>query len=327
MGKGGQWLLIETFTGSKGDVSVVSLGGRPRPFVPVRKVLAYSSAARVDRAVAVVAQTREPLSVAGQGVRVEAFGHFVRDRLHGIQFWCGREGDEVPERPLVAAWRVDFTAKTMLGSPEWEQMADLPEEERGQPASLATVFAQVTTDHRESVALQRIVAPQPGETNQGVWTIKRRDGTQWRSQWSHATVEELVDGRMHRVGLGLSQKVREPEPVVLLERRILEVSTDPDEYQAIVALDDLSLIRWVPGTTPPGRIAWRRVAAEPEPAVHPDDRAVLLAMADGLSKSSTTGALRVRGVDGGWVRIDARADLVAVDRNVAAALVRFTIAE
>lgn len=202
-----------------------------------------------------------------------------------------------------------------------------PPEERDQAVSLATVFAQAATDHKESVALQRIVAARAGETNQGFWTIKRRDGTEWQSHWSHGTVEEPVDGEMHRIGLGLSQKVQKPEPAVLLERRILEASTNPDEYQAIVALDDLTLIRWVHGTKPPNMIAWRRIPHEPEPAVHPDDRPVMLAMAHSLAKSSTHGSLRLRGVDGGWVRIDARADLVAIDHTVDAALVRFTVAD
>ncbi|MBF6059217.1 DUF5593 domain-containing protein [Nocardia terpenica] len=326
-GKGGRkWLLIETFTWPDGDVSIVNWGGRPRAFLPVTSALTRSTVARVSQAIATVAETREPLSMCSQGYRVEAVPHLVRDRLHGIQFWCGRDDDPVPEKPLVAAWRVDFTTKTALGSPEWAEMADLPPEERGQAVSLATVFAQATTDHRESVALQRIVAARAGETNQGFWTIKRRDGTQWQSHWSHGTIEEQIDGETHRIGLGLSQKVQEPEPVVL-EHRILEASTNPDEYQAIVALDDLTLIRWVHGTTPPNMIAWRRIPHEPEPAVHPDDRPAMLAMARGLTKSPTHGSLRLRGVDGQWVRIDARADPVALDNTISAALVRFTIAD
>ncbi|KZM70967.1 hypothetical protein AWN90_41315 [Nocardia terpenica] len=311
-------------------MSIVNWGGRPRAFLPVKTALKGSSIARIDRAITTVAETREPYSESNQGYRVEAVPHVVGGRLHGIQYWSGHDGDAVPERPLVAAWRVDFTTKTALGSPEWAEMADLPPEERGQAASLATVFAQVTTDHRESVALKRIVAPQAGETNQGFWTIKRRDGTEWQSHWSHRTVEESIGGETHLVGLGLSQRVQtqpdsEPEPFVLLEHRLIEASSTPGEYQAIVDLDSLTLVRWRHGTTPPDRIAWRRIATEPEPAVHPDDRPVMLAMANGLSKSSTTGSLRVRGVDGEWVRISARADLVPVDRNVTAALVRFTI--
>ncbi|MTE16272.1 hypothetical protein GLP40_26320 [Nocardia sp. CT2-14] len=51
----------------------------------------------------------------------------------------------------------------------------------------------------------------------------------------------------------------------------------------------------------------------------------MIEMAKGLAKSSTTGRLRVRGVDGSWVPIAARVSLVAIDQETTAGLVKFTI--
>ncbi|MEG8179769.1 DUF5593 domain-containing protein [Nocardia terpenica] len=115
-GKGGrEWLLIETFAWPDGDVSIVNWGDRPRGFLPVKNVLTRSTAARVGQAIAKVAETREPLSMSSQGYRVEAVPHLVRDRLHGIQFWCGRDDDAVPERPVGCCVAGGFHDQNRVG--------------------------------------------------------------------------------------------------------------------------------------------------------------------------------------------------------------------
>ncbi|AHH21463.1 hypothetical protein NONO_c66960 [Nocardia nova SH22a] len=212
-------------------------------------------------------------------------------------------------------------------------MADIPPEFRGQPRSLAAMFAQVTTDARESLAIKRIVLAEPGTTHQGIWTVSRRDGSEFRSHFSCRIFAEARPGEPdRRVARGISQEVAmprrgEPEPIVLLEHKLLESSTRPGEFRALINLQNLRLIRWVHGSAVPERIAWQGGAGEPEPMVHPEDRRVMIDMAKGLDRSSTAGTLRVRGVDGDWIRIDATANLVALERDVTAALVMFTLAE
>ncbi|WP_328290683.1 hypothetical protein [Nocardia aurantiaca] len=142
--------------------------------------------------------------------------------------------------------------------------------------------------------------------------------------------EQPVDGTVHRVARGISQEVAtgsdgRPEPLVLLEHRLLEADVPPGEYRALISLRNLRLIRWVHGSPIPEQIAWRGIVDEPPPEVHPDDHRTMIEMAKGLAKSSTTGRLRVRGVDGSWVPIAARVSLVAIDQETTAGLVKFTI--
>lgn len=327
------WLLIETFGWPKDPPTIVNWGGRPREFTPLDKPL-RNAASRVRRAIETVAASREPLSVRSGGHRVEVVPHFVDKRLHGVQYWAGRESDPVPPRPTAGCWWIDLTDLTALGSPEWAEMADIPPEYRGQSRSVAAMFAQVATDVNESQAIKTIVVARPGTTHQGIWTVARRDGTKWRSHFScRVFAQPGAHGEPeHRVVRGISQEVAafphgEPGPIVLLEHKLLESITRPGEYRALFNLQNLRLIRWVHGSEVPERIAWQGVEGEAEPAVHPDDRRTMIAMAKGLDKSSTSGTLRVRGTDGGWIRIAITANLVAIERDVTAGLATFTIVD
>ncbi|WP_405132975.1 GAF domain-containing protein [Nocardia sp. NBC_01388] len=324
-----QWLLIETFGELDGNYTIVDWGGHPKEFLSLDKSV-KGAAAKIRQAVTVVARTREPLTAVGAGRHVEVYPHFVGDRLHGVQVWSGTEDQVAPPRPRAGAWDINLTTLTALGSAEWADLADIPEEHRGMERSLANMFAQVQTDERELIAMKRIIAAVPGTTHQGVWTVYRRDGASFRSHFSCRIYESLIDQLQHRVARGISQEISvgatgEPQPLVLLEHRLLEADTPVGEYRALINLRNLRLIRWVHGSPIPEEIAWRGIEGEPAPAVHPDDRPVMVEMARGLAKSSTTGKMRVRGVDGSWITISARASLVAIDQETTAALLKFTM--
>ncbi|MBF6331455.1 GAF domain-containing protein [Nocardia transvalensis] len=324
-----QWLLIETFGELDGNYTIVDWGGRPKEFLPLEKAV-KGAAAKIKQAIATVAHTHEPLSATGAGHRVEAHPHFVGTRLHGVQVWSGTENQSPPERPKAGSWDINLTTLTALGSPEWAELADIPEDERGQERSVANMFAQVKTDARELQAMKRIIAAVPGSTHQGIWTVYRRDGSRCRAHFSCRIYEQLVNGEIHRVARGISQEVTtgsdgQPEPLVLLEHRLLEADVPVGEYRALINLRNLRLIRWVHGSPIPDQIAWRNVKGEPTPEVHPDDRRTMIDMAKGLAKSSTSGHLRVRGTDGSWIPITANASLVAIDQETTAGLVKFTI--
>lgn len=324
-----QWLLIETFGELDGNYTIVDWGGHPKEFLSLDKAV-KGAAAKIRQAVTIVARSHEPLTADGAGRHVEVYPHIVGDRLHGVQVWSGLEGQVPPPRPRAGAWDINLTTLTALGSAEWADLADIPEEQRGAPRSLANMFAQVQTDERELIAMKRIIAAVPGTTHQGVWTVYRRDGTNFRSHFSCRIYEQLVDQAQHRIARGISQEIAtgtigEPQPLVLLEHRLLEADTPTGEYRALINLRNLRLIRWVHGSPIPEEIAWRGIEGEPTPEVHPDDRATMIEMARGLAKSSTTGQLRVRGVDGGWVTISARASLVAIDQETTAALLKFRL--
>lgn len=326
-----QWLLVETFGELDGNYTIVDWGGHPKEFLSLDKAV-KGAAAKIRQAVEAVGRSHEPLTAIGAGRHVEVYPHFVADRLHGVQVWSGLEEQTPPLRPRAGAWDINLTTLTALGSAEWAELADIPEDQRGAERSLANMFAQVQTDEKELLAMKRIIAALPGTTHQGVWTVFRRDGGSFRSHFSCRIYEQATpDGHHHRIARGISQEIAaggassEPEPLVLLEHRLLEADTPPGEYRALVNLRNLRLIRWVHGSPVPDEIAWRRNRGEPDPEVHPDDRQEMIDMARGLAKASTSGRLRVRGVDGTWIPISARASLVAIDQETTAALVKFTI--
>ncbi len=317
-----QWLLIETFGELDGNYTIVDWGGHPKEFLPLDKAV-KGAAPKIRQAVSLAARSREPLSAVGAGRRVEVYPHFVGDRLHAVQVWSGTEDQVPPERPEAGSWDINLTTLTALGSGEWAELADIPPDERGQERSLANMFAQVQTDERELQAIKRIIAAVPGTTHQGIWTVYRPGGVHWRSHFSCRIYEQPVDGGAHRIARGVSQEVAtggdgQPEPLVLLEHRLLEADVPSGEYRALINLRNLRLIRWVHGSPVPERISWRHVDDEPAPEVHPDDRRTVIDMAKGLAKTSTTGRLRVRGVDGSWIPITVRASLVAIDHRAEA---------
>ncbi|MEC3919293.1 GAF domain-containing protein [Nocardia sp. CDC160] len=327
--KSPQWLLIETFGELDGNYTIVDWGGHPKEFLPLDKAV-KGAAAKIRQAITLVARSHEPLSANGAGRQVEVYPHLVGDRLHAVQVWAGTEEQTVPPRPRAGAWDINLTTLTALGSAEWAELADIPEEQRGHERSLANMFAQVQTDAKELVAMKRIIAAVPGTTHQGIWTVYRRDGAAFRSHFSCRIYEQQIAGTAQRIARGISQEVfagpdGQPEPLILLEHRLLEADTPPGEYRALINLRNLRLIRWVHGSPIPDEIAWRGIADQPAPEVHPDDHPIMLDMARGLARSSTTGRLRMRGVDGSWIPINAHASLVAIDQETTAALLKFTI--
>jgi hypothetical protein len=323
-----EWLLIETLGWPTEEPTVVHSGGRPRKFQPLAAVL-RGAAPGVRTAIGTMTSTNRPLSVTSRGRRVVAYPHVLDGRLHGIQYWSGRDTDPIPPLPRVAAFWIDLTDLTGLGSDAWAEMADLPLKQRGAPRSVAAMFAQVDTGGRDISAMRDIITMQSGNAQQGKWRVIRRDGTSFRCQFSCRIYDQPGrDGDpSHRVARGICHMATlepESERDVLLVDQVLETAAAPDEYRALVSLQNLRPIRWVYGSPIPDHIAWQRAPDEPEPAIHPHDRHIVIAMAKGLEASSTRGQFRVRGIDTAWVRLDARADLVDLGQGAAAALVTFT---
>jgi hypothetical protein len=329
------WLLIETFGYPHEQPSIVNWSGRARAFLPLDKPL-KNVAPRIRRAIAEVARTKAPVSINAAGVRLEAVGHWAAHHsgnlLHAVQFWSGREGDEVPPRPAAGAWWIDCTDMTAFAGPEYAEMTQMPPELIGKPRSVAAMFTMVDTDAMEAQSIRSMIQGVPGSQGQSTWTVHLPDGGTFESAFSTRRYQQngWSGEPNHIVSRGVSLIVDSPrrdgpEPIVLLQHQLLESSTRPGEYRALIALETLRLIRWVHGSAVPEVIAWQGRAGEPQPEVHPDDRRVMIDMAKGLDRSSTSGRLRLRGVDGGWITIDATANLVALGRDTTAALVMFTI--
>ncbi|MQY28918.1 GAF domain-containing protein [Nocardia aurantia] len=323
------WLLIETLGELDGNYNIVAWGIRPKEFLPIGKVV-KGAAPRIRQVISAVAASGQPLSLGDGGRSVEAYPHIVEGRLHSVQVWLGTANQTPPPRPRAGAWYFDLTTMTSVSGAEWAVMAGISGENGRYRRSIADMFAQVHTDLGELAAIKKIITAVPGTVHQGIWTVKLADGSSFRSYFSCRIYEELIDGQPHRLARGVSQEIAagptgEPEPLILLEHRVMEAQIPANEYHAVLNLQNLQLIRWVRGSSIPDRVAWRCRDGEPRPEVHPEDRRKMIDMAKGLARSSTSGRLRIRGVDGSWIPIIAQAFLVAVDQETTAGLVKFTM--
>lgn len=325
--KGAQWLLVEHFDDS--SLSIINMSGRPEKFTPIGQRLKNRGAEEHVRAVMKeLRRGRDNIAVESDGRFVHARALRVDEHLHGAWYWSGRTPP--PPVPAAGAWRINLTTMTALGSREWAEMADIPQEYWGQERSLAAMFAQVDTDSAESVAIKKIITAKAGTVHQGKWSVTRQDGTKWPAHFSCRIYRETTaEGHVHMVARGLSvdiggdPKMTAAPEIVLLEHRVLDALTEPGEYRALVDLKSLRLIRWMGGPAP--GIAWQKVASEPEPEVHPDDHATMIEMAKGLARQRTTGRLRVRALDGTWTWLNVTASLVAIDQETTAALLQVKV--
>lgn len=324
-----EWLLVECFDGPNMPMSIVNKGGSPKKFLPASDLLSPAALRLLTRAVDEVRGTLQPLSAVALKRRLEVHPHVVDGQLLGVQYWSGPLSDEPAPRPFVASWMMNLTNMTALGSEEWAEEGEIPHAERGQWRSLANLFTKVETGPKLSLALKRIIEAEPGSTHQDQWVVNRDEGDK---RLSHFSCRIYAASNGDKIVRGMSQDlpyVQDPDPeqLIVLEHHLLEATRDPREYRAILSLRNLQMIQWAPQSPTADTIAWRGAPGEPKPEIHPDDRADVLRMFRELDKHSPSGRVRVRGIDGGWVTIDATVRLLALDATTTAGLVQFTIVD
>lgn len=327
---GPSWLLVALFNLGH-EPEVVATEQRPMNFVPASKHFKRRGSLReLDAAIQRLKQDPQPFEVVLDDRRVAARPLTVEGRLHGLWYWSSRADVEMHEPPPAGAWVIDLTTYTALGSAEWAEMADIPNEVRGQERHVAAMFAQVdTSTGKEAHALSLIEAKPIGAPFQAEWIVRRTDESRWRSLF-HLRIQGVErNGGVHRVALGLSQNIGELDR--MSRRRTLEdvmhvglrAAREPGEYVALMSAKKLALIRWL--TDPSPEIAWLGVAHEATPAIHPDDidearRILHVGTSDWGSLSE--GTVRVMGVDNRWVHVRARAERVEVENGEEAVAVR-----
>ncbi|MCX5046676.1 DUF5593 domain-containing protein [Aldersonia sp. NBC_00410] len=322
------WILVETFGGA--PPSVIGLGSAPKKYVPLGNLLRNGATLReVTGAVAESTETLQRVDrAAGDGrARVIAVPLVIGSgRSHGVHVWIGRRNTVPPVRDRAGAWQFNLTTSTSTRSGDLLDLYGVPRENWAAEHAIAGAFTRLVTNRDESEALAKIVRSRPGTEHQAVWTVRRDDGALRAAHFSCRMLEEINDegepeillrGITHDIGEAITTPAA-PPPVVL-EYSVIEASADDGEYRAIMNLRSLQLLRWM-GPPMPG-VAWERLAGEPEPQIHPDDLDVALSMSSGLATGRTHGRLRIRGLDGGWMWVEVRAALMALDQHTTAALV------
>jgi hypothetical protein len=329
------WLLIATVN-EHGEPEVVGSETRPYSFVPVHKHFKRRGSLReLNATVKRLRLKPQPFDIKLEDRRVAAVPLIVEDRLHGFWFWSALSEVPMHTPPPAGAWVIDLTTYTALGSSEWAEMADIPEDMRGQERHVGAMFAQVDTSKgKEPQALSLIEGKPVGAPFQAEWIVSRRDESRWRAQF-HLRIQEVErNGGLHRVALGVSHNIGELDglrgrkKLADLNNRVLRASREPGEYVALMSAKTSQLIRWL--TDPSPEIAWLGVEDEPQPAIHPDDlpEARRILHVDTEAEGGIgRGEVRVRGVDGAWIPIRVIAERVEMEDEEEAVSARVFVPE
>ncbi|WP_107655024.1 GAF domain-containing protein [Nocardia suismassiliense] len=326
-----KWILVECFSGVPGKV--IAFGVTPKSFVPLRNIVRNPlSLADAEAALAQACRTREPVAcVSADGrrtVRAEPL-LITPERAHAVRLWVGPVREPLPPREPVGAWYFNLTTNRSVRSVDLLDLYGVAPEDRAAEVAIAGAFTRLVTNRDESEALAKIVNSAPGTEHQAVWTVRRDDEALRAGHFAcRIIIEPDADGREEILFRGVTQDigaataVASAPPPMILEYQLLEASTAPGEYRAIMNLRSLQLIRWIGPPMP--EIAWADLPGQPAPRIHPDDLAAAQAMSRELARHRTEGTVRLRRVDGGWQSVHVRAALMALDQHTTAGLATVT---
>ncbi|MEV0359381.1 GAF domain-containing protein [Nocardia sp. NPDC050697] len=328
-----KWLLIETF-GERPEPSVIAVGRSPKRFVPLENIVHHrTTLAETKRAITAVTVEHTTIDqVSGDRSRrtIAVPLAISASRLHGLMVWSGSPDEVVPPRDPAGAWLFDLTEDTSLRSDDLLTVYGIPPEQHPEQRiqSIAGVYsAPLISNHRdEGTALARIVRPEDGQETQSLWTLTSPDGQlralhyscrQMSETGPDGIVHHLVRGITHDIGPATGNPVAPPSNT--LDDRVMDSIADDGAYRAIVNPTTLRLLRWVGPSLP--RLAWQALPGQPLPAVHPDDIAAARALLDSAQREQSTGHIRMRALDGAWLRLEVRAKPIDLDPSTTAALV------
>ncbi|MFI9403766.1 GAF domain-containing protein [Nocardia sp. NPDC052316] len=326
-----KWILVECFSGVPGKV--IAFGVTPKSFVPLRNIVRNPlSLADAEAALVRACRIREPVAhVSDDGrrtVRAEPL-LITPERAHAVRLWVGPVREPLPPREPVGAWYFNLTTNRSVRSVDLLDLYGVAPEDRAAEVAIAGAFTRLVTNRDESEALAKIVNSAPGTEHQAVWTVRRDDGALRAGHFAcRIIIEPDADGHEEVLFRGVTQDigaataVPAAPPPMILEYQLLEASTAPGEYRAIMNLRSLQLIRWIGPPMP--EIAWADLPGQPAPQIHPDDLAAAQAMSRELARHRTEGTLRLRRVDGGWQSVRVRAALMVLDQHTTAGLATVT---
>ncbi|MFJ8961984.1 GAF domain-containing protein [Lentzea sp. NPDC102401] len=334
------WLLVETFGGSRCEPTVLAVGSNPKNMVPLRSVLGrgpfLADALGVTARIVDGGRSVEVRTTTGKrrviGHPLLAYGGLV----HGVYLWVGPLDEDPPPRDPAGAWHINLTLHVSSRSDDLLRLYGTRPDKWRNEHDLAELFAyqRLTTNADEAKALALIVNARTGAEHLATWTVNRDDGERRAVHFAcrcvemktpGGRVELIVRGITHDIGSAESVPTAPPPTPVLLAQQIIAAEATPGRWRAIADLRTMRLLKWLDSPMP--GLAWT-LQAQHRPAIHRED----LRSAVGLSKELVSsgradGVLRFRMEDGEWMKVAVSAALIALDQHTKAALVTLTLSD
>lgn len=341
------WLLIETFGGNRGP-TVMAQGNSPRGMVPLEKFLRRGRDVDAVRAVIEqVAATGTDVDTTTRDGSRRLIAHPLMSydgKMHGLFVWVGRHDDDPPPRDPAGAWFVNLTRYLSVRSDELlvgvygavpdnrVNVVNLSELFSGKTA--AGDYGRLQTNTDEAGALAKLINTKPGDEHQATWTVTRDDGGKRAGNFAFRTIAEPnEDGEIEFIGRGITHDIGSaetspaapPQQPILLAELVLDAERTPGEWRAIVKLETLTLLRWYQDPMP--GVAWERNGPY-KPAIHRADLRRAKAMSEQLGRGGhVRSVLRLRGRDGGWLRVNVDARLMLLNQHTTAGYVVLSVAD
>jgi hypothetical protein len=343
------WLLIETFGGGK-EPTVLAVGTTVKKMVRLDRILRRErDVTDVLALVKRVVTSREPMQtrssdghrlLLGEPLRSydgrsEDYDSKIYDgRVQGVWVWLGPRDQTLPAHHMAGAWTVNLTRGVSARSEDLFDLYRAAPEERKSVHSLAELFAwkRLRPGSDEASAIAKMVEARPGDEHHAVWTTVGDDGQARAVRYSkRALAEENEAGDIEIVERGITWEIGpiDPSPTVatpqemLLAARVVAAARIPGQWRGIWDLQHNWLIKWIDDPAP--RLVWQ-FNEDYDRELHPDDRYAYARMQRDLARNGgTTGLLRFRAMDGGWVRFHVDARLMLLNEYTTGALVTLTL--
>lgn len=313
-----EWILVETLGG--GTPKVIAVGRKPRGMKDVEDVVRGARRTAMRTAVAAAIQSKAAVDQrhTSEGFRVVAEPFLSPlGRVNAVRVCAVGLEEELPERLPTGAWVWDLNRATVLASSE---VHDLYKKPPGTQLSEITriqgMYGVTSSAHRQAEALALAMTGPHGAEVLEVWQIQRYDDV-LRDMRFAARIEEVPGQRwLHGVTCDITEGESAIAPPLTFAESVVEaeLASQVGAYSVLVDLRTLTAIRWL---SPPLRSVQceRTGVTALDPAIHPDDVAVAQRIAQDILVAPTEGEVRVRGVDGGWVRLHLSAALMVLDQE------------
>lgn len=321
------WLLVETL-GT--EPAVVAQGRRTKRMVPISVFLR-----RNPNLMAIQTAIGETVR-AGQGlssitpkndrvIRTEVV-QMSDGRIHGVHVWIGPPDMEPPDRPIPGPLKWDLTSGVATDTPESLFNGGRNPEEATHGRAFAEDLPKRDLNPDEAKVLSMLVKPEVGMTISSTWDVTDYTGEQITVGWvGRLLLESDDDGSERLIGRAMnwrSEREGSTDPHDDLAQQIVSGLAQPGVHRALVDLGNWKLLKWLDEPAP--FFDWR-AREKSGPAVHPADARQMARMTIEFESGATSGVLRLRANDGGWVPVHMTINRVELDANTIVGLAALRI--